>query len=142
MPRRQDPSSTSTATAAGNKARVRFIFEPDRSSPNGVTYSWLIHRTYKGKTKAADVVRAFWLPFAYQDAGNHFKSELKDLAQQSIWRMEEQIQHLRETFGLKNPLRRTVQTEATEIDNSLVVPIETTSHLGQTDLLDDFSHVL
>ena len=33
------------------KSRVRFIFEPDRSSPNGVTYSWLIHRTYKGKEK-------------------------------------------------------------------------------------------
>ncbi|NEQ55540.1 MAG: hypothetical protein F6K11_36400 [Leptolyngbya sp. SIO3F4] len=44
MPRRQNLSSSPKATAAGNKARVRFIFEPDRSSPNGITYSWLIHR--------------------------------------------------------------------------------------------------
>ncbi len=141
MPRRQDPSSTPTATAAGNKARVRFTFEPDRSSPNGMTYSWLIHRTYKGKTKAADAVRAFWLPFAYQDANNHSESELKDLAQQSIWRMEEQIQHLRETFGLKVPLRRTEPAEVTEID-PLAALTEETSRLNQTDLLDDFSDVL
>lgn len=98
MPRR--PSIPDPDKPASNKGRVRFIFEPDRSSPNGVTYSWLIHRTYKGKEKAATATRAFWLPFAYQDAGSHSEAELKDLAQQSIWRLEEQIQHLKEMFGI------------------------------------------
>lgn len=84
------------------KARVRFIFEPDRSSPNGITYAWLIHRTYKGKEKAATAARAFWLPFAYRDSGDYSETELKELAQQSIWRMEEQIQYLRESFGLES----------------------------------------
>jgi hypothetical protein len=40
------------------------------------------------------------LPFAYRDNGNYAEAELKELAQQSIWRLEEQIQHLQEAFGL------------------------------------------
>jgi hypothetical protein len=67
---------------------VRFIFEPDRTSPNGITYSWLIHDAYSGKEKAATVTRAFWLPFAYRHSGNYSEAELRDLAQQSIWQME------------------------------------------------------
>ncbi|MEM7796785.1 MAG: hypothetical protein AAF579_20305 [Cyanobacteria bacterium P01_C01_bin.118] len=80
-PRNDDPDRST-------KSRVRFIFEPDRSSPNGVTYSWLIHRTYKGKEKAATAARAFWLPFPYKDAGNHSEAELKELARQFIIWME------------------------------------------------------
>jgi hypothetical protein len=62
MPRKQNPSSTSASKGSGSKPRVRFIFEPDRTSPNGITYSWLIHGTYNGKEKAATATRAFWLP--------------------------------------------------------------------------------
>lgn len=101
MPRKPaKPSSEQESSGSQSKARVRFIFEPDRASPNGITYSWLIHKTYNGKEKAATAARAFWLPFAYQDAGNYSEAELRDLAQQSIWQMETQIQHLRESFGL------------------------------------------
>ena len=98
MPRR--PSASSSDGSSTNKPRVRFIFEPDRTSPNGITYSWLIHDAYGGKEKAATATRAFWLPFAYRHSGNYSEAELKDLAQQSIWQMEAQIQHLREEFGL------------------------------------------
>jgi hypothetical protein len=100
-PRNNSPASTDTDSAkSANKERVRFIFEPDRHSPNGITFSWLIHSTYGGKEKAATATRAFWLPFAYRDNGNYAEAELKELAQQSIWRLEEQIQHLQEAFGL------------------------------------------
>jgi hypothetical protein len=100
-PRNNSPASTDTDSAkSANKERVRFIFEPDRHSPNGITFSWLIHNTYGGKEKAATATRAFWLPFAYRDNGNYAEAELKELAQQSIWRLEEQIQHLQEAFGL------------------------------------------
>jgi len=98
MPRR--PSELPNDGSSENKPRVRFIFEPDRTSPNGITYSWLIHDTYNGKEKAATATRAFWLPFAYRHAGDYTEAELRDLAQQSIWQMEAQIQHLREEFGL------------------------------------------
>lgn len=83
------------------KVQVHFILEPDRASPDGITFSWLIHHTYNSKKTAATAVRAFWLPFACQESGNYSDAELRELAQQSIWRLEEQIQHLRETFGLE-----------------------------------------
>ncbi|MFG6094968.1 hypothetical protein SPB21_06945 [Leptothoe sp. ISB3NOV94-8A] len=123
------------------KSRVRFIFEPDRSSPNGVTYSWLIHRNYKGKEKAATAARAFWLPFAYKDTGKHSEAELKDLARQSIIRMEEQIQHLRETFGIEPPSNESDQPDFPAI-SPMAVPAGEISLLAQDDLLNDFSDVL
>ena len=61
---RQPQSSSPGKQTSKSKPRVRFIFEPDRTSPNGITYSWLIHDTYNGKEKAATATRAFWLPFA------------------------------------------------------------------------------
>jgi hypothetical protein len=142
MPRK--PSTDGTV----GKPRVRFIFEPDRTSPNGITYSWLIHDTYNGKEKAATATRAFWLPFAYRHAGNHSEGELRDLAQQSIWQMEAQIQHLREEFDLG--LARPSTTElvgAPDAENlqaepgsSLVQPVAVVAPAA--DLLDEFTDAL
>ena len=112
-PRSAVPALTETgSTKPVNKERVRFIFEPDRHSPNGITFSWLIHKTYGGKEKAATATRAFWLPFAYQDNGAYAEAELKELAQQSIWRLEEQIQHLREAFGLEASVRSAIASSS------------------------------
>jgi primosomal replication protein N len=92
---------------------VRFIFEPDRTSPNGITYSWLIHDAYSGKEKAATATRAFWLPFPYRHSGNYSEAELRDLAQQSIWQMEAQIQHLHEEFDLGMARSRSTEVVGT-----------------------------
>ena len=131
MANKQETQSSSGKAKSANKARVRFIFEPDRSSPNGVTFSWLLHKTYKGKEKAATATRAFWLPFAYRDSGDYSETELRELAQQSIWKMEEQIQHLREAFGLETSVRPvssapSVQIEALEGGNAAGTTIEAT----------------
>ena len=120
--KRETSSSSSGKAKSANKARVRFIFEPDRSSPNGVTFSWLLHKTYKGKEKAATATRAFWLPFAYRDSGDYSEAELRELAQQSIWKMAEQIQHLREAFGLETTARPVVSA----------APVQTTPLEGAT----------
>lgn len=147
MPRR--PSKLPTDGSSKNKPRVRFIFEPDRASPNGITYSWLIHDTYNGKEKAATATRAFWLPFAYRHSGNYSEAELRDLAQQSIWQMEAQIQHLREAFelGLARPdttelvgapEAEHLQTEAIS-ESSLIQPVTVAA---PADLLDEFTDAL
>ena len=104
------PRKPGRPPSENSKGRVRFIFEPDRTSPNGITYSWLLNKTYKGKEKAATATRAFWLPFAYRDSGDYSEAELRELAQQSIWKMEEQIQHLREAFGLETSTRPVAST--------------------------------
>jgi hypothetical protein len=135
---------------------VRFIFEPDRASPNGITYAWLIHKTYNGKEKAATAARAFWLPFAYQDAGNYSEAELRDLAQQSIWQMEAQIQHLRESFGLgtvptnadskEQAVAPGIASPSTEDMTPAVVPpvqAQSIKVISQDlDLLNEFADVL
>jgi hypothetical protein len=153
MVRRSTKPANTDLAPSGNKARVRFIFEPDRASPNGITYTWLIHKAYDGKEKAATATRAFWLPFAYRDKGDASEAELRELAQQSIWRMEEQIQHLRETFGLENTVRPSVadssgQAIAQELSAS-PSSTETASTWSasftaksETGLLNEFSEVL
>ena len=146
MPRR--PSASSSDGSSKNKPRVRFIFEPDRTSPNGITYFWLIHDTYNGKEKAATATRAFWLPFAYRHSGNYSEAELRDLAQQSIWQMEAQIQHLREEFELgtarSNPTELVGATDAetlqAESGSSLVQPV--TMAAPAADLMDEFTDAL
>ena len=136
MANKREPQSSSSGKAkSANKARVRFIFEPDRSSPNGVTFSWLLHKTYKGKEKAATATRAFWLPFAYRDSGDYSEAELRELAQQSIWKMEEQIQHLREAFGLETSARPvvsapSVHTASFEGGTATETTMETTTPLS------------
>ncbi|WP_035984284.1 hypothetical protein [Leptolyngbya sp. KIOST-1] len=128
---------------------MRFIFEPDRTTPNGITYSWLIHDTYNGKEKAATATRAFWLPFAYRHSGNYSEAELRDLAQQSIWQMEAQIQHLREEFELGlarpdtaelvgGPEAENLQTEMIR-GSALVQPVTVAA---PADLLDEFTDAL
>ncbi len=143
-------------TESGNKSRVRFIFEPDRTSPNGITYSWLIHGTYKGKEKAATAARAFWLPFAYEASGDYSEAELRDLAQQSIWQMEAQIQHLREKFGIgvggsslaNETLVTSDSVSIIATEGTVQVPptlaSDQTGQIGnqEADLLDEFADVL
>ena len=148
MPRRPRESTDAQPVNPGNKPRVRFIFEPDRTSPNGITYFWLIHDTYNGKGKAATATRAFWLPFAYRHSGNYSEAELRDLAQQSIWQMEAQIQHLREEFdlGLARPNTNELvgapnaENLSAEADTVLVQPV--TISAPAADLLDEFTDAL
>ncbi len=146
MPRR--PSKLPTDGSSTNKPRVRFIFEPDRTSPHGITYSWLIHDTYNGKEKAATATRTFWLPFAYRHSGNYSEAELRDLAQQSISQMEAQIQHLREEFDLG--MARAASTELVGTPDAENLPAETdtapvepvTVSTPAADLLDEFIDAL
>lgn len=135
MPR--PPKKTTDATPKyTSKERVRFIFEPDRNSPNGMTYSWLIHTTYDGKEKAASATRSFWMPFAARDSGKYSEAELQEVAQQCIWRLEEQIQFLRENFGVDTPNRQGIAPlpPATTASSSATNSTESESTAkGQTD---------
>lgn len=156
MGKKDGSQSSSEFTKPANKERVRFIFEPDRHSPNGVTFTWLIHKTYNGKEKAAIATRAFWLPFAYRDSGNSSEAELRELAQQSIWKLEEQIQYLRESFGLEAtprpiapaPSSQVAQAEVSALTKTTPEPSENQAVLeglnlnANQELLDEFSEVL
>ncbi len=102
MPRRPADKSQ---LSPNSKERVRFTFEPDRNSPNGILLSWILHKAYDGKEKMMAAGRSFWLPFAYQASGKYSKAELRAVANESIWRLEEQIRFLRENFEIEAPSR-------------------------------------
>ena len=99
-------------------------------------------------------VNAGWLKFAYEATGEYSEDELKELAQQSIWQMEAQIQHLREKFGLgvgpaslaTEPLVSSGSVAAAE-DSQSVAPAVAPPQTGtvvptDADLLDEFADVL
>ena len=143
------PKPKPVSAESDSKKRVRFIFEPDRSSPNGITFHWLIHSVYGGKKKAASATRAFWLPFAYRDSGSYSDAELKELAQQSIWQMEEQIQHLREAFALDAPGRTNTPAAQPPIlisqppsNNAVDSSISISPSVSDRAILEDFSDAL
>jgi hypothetical protein len=103
---------------------------------------------YSGKEKAATATRAFWLPFAYRHSGDYSEVELRDLAQQSIWQMEAQIQHLREEFDLG--MARSGSTELVGTPDAENLQAESGSSLVQpvivvapaADLLNEFTDAL
>lgn len=102
MPRRPADKSQ---LSPNSKERVRFTFEPDRNSPNGVLLNWILHKAYDGKEKMMAAGRSFWLPFAYQASGKYSKAEVRAVANEAIWRLEEQIRFLRENFDIEAPNR-------------------------------------
>ncbi|MGF1499283.1 MAG: hypothetical protein ACFB8W_21020 [Elainellaceae cyanobacterium] len=84
--------------------RDRFVFQPVRSSRDGIVFHWLVHTTKGGKEKTAAAAHAYWMPFVFRDSGFYTEAELRGLAQQSIWELEEHIQYIRESFGLTLPV--------------------------------------
>jgi hypothetical protein len=111
MPRRPVDKSQ---LSPNSKERVRFTFEPDRNSPNGILLTWILHKARDGKEKMMSAGRSFWLPFAYQASGKYSKAEVRAVANEAIWRLEEQIRFLRENFEIEAPNR----TPATPVSQS------------------------
>lgn len=99
---------------SSQERRVRFTFEPRCNTGNGFVFEWLIHKAFDGKEKVGLATRSFWLPYACRDKGNYSEAELRELAQQSIWRLEEQIQSLRESFGVKDVSQRIAAPPVTQ----------------------------
>lgn len=103
--------------------RVRFTFEPRGNTAHGMVFEWIIHTAFDGKAKVGLAVKAFWLPFACRSKAKHSEAELREIAQQSIRHLEDQIQLIRESFGIEAPRSLSVPvssskeptTEATKI---------------------------
>jgi hypothetical protein len=81
--------------------RVRFTFEPRGNTAHGLVFEWIIHKAFDGKAKVGLAVKAFWLPFACRGRAEYSEAELREIAQQSIHHLEDQIQLIRESFGIE-----------------------------------------
>ncbi|MEO0373361.1 MAG: hypothetical protein AAF329_01800 [Cyanobacteria bacterium P01_A01_bin.17] len=102
MARKRSPDSTS------DRQRIQFAYNADRDTRIGEVFQYLLKSdklpTRKGKHKGLDAISAFWQAFAYKE-----KEELSDeakvaIAQESIDTLFQQIDLIRETFGIEAPI--------------------------------------
>ena len=94
--------------------RVRFTFEPRGNTAHGLVFEWIIHKAFDGKAKVGLAVKAFWLPFACRSKAEHSEADLREIAQQSIRHLEDQIQLIRESFGIEVPRSLSVPMPASK----------------------------
>jgi hypothetical protein len=82
---------------------IKFRFRPLLSTPDGILLDYLKKQetsiiSHEMMLKA---LRAFWLPDAYQHCGKKKRQELKKLAQNMIFVLEEQANYLRTVFDIE-----------------------------------------
>ncbi|MEM8501857.1 MAG: hypothetical protein AAF716_01735 [Cyanobacteria bacterium P01_D01_bin.1] len=102
MARKRSPDSTS------DRQRIQFAYNADRDTPIGETFKYLLKSdklpSRKGKHKGLDAISAFWQPFAFQEKDGVSDEEKKAITQASIETLSQQIDLIRETFGIEAPI--------------------------------------
>lgn len=87
----------------------RFRAQPSVTSPDGILLSYLNDQLPSVKSEMIlKAIRAYWLAEAYQACNKKRGQELKKLAQQMIFSLEQQITYLRVVFDL--PAATSLQT--------------------------------
>lgn len=78
----------------------RFRLQPLKSAPDEVLLRYLKEQGKSGNDLLLKAVRAFWMPFAYQNCGGKHEQDLKLLAANMVNVLEEHANYLRTTFNL------------------------------------------
>ncbi len=95
----------------------RWRSQPSATSPDGILLSYLNDQLPSVKSEMIlKALRAYWLAQAYQASNKKRGQELKKLAQQMIFSLEEQITQLRVVFNL--PAATLLQTSPTVLASS------------------------
>jgi hypothetical protein len=85
---------------------IKFRFQPMAKSPDGILLEYLKNHLNSASITQELVLkalRAYWLVDAYQHSGAK-KAELKRLAQNTIFALEEHANYLRTVYGLARPV--------------------------------------
>ena len=118
MARPRSPHSTS------DRQRIQFAYNADRDTPIGETFKYLLKSdklpSRKGKHKGLDAIAAFWQPFAYQEKEGLSDEEKRAIAQESIDTLSQQIDLIRETFGIEAPVTVTANPAQLQQEMRLV----------------------
>jgi hypothetical protein len=109
----------------------RFRAQPSVTSPDGILLSYLNDQLPSVKSEMIlKAIRAYWLAEAYQACNKKRGQELKKLAQQMIFSLEQQITYLRVVFNL--PAATSMQTLPI-VSASSCVDREPLSELGEEE---------
>ena len=83
---------------------IKFRFQPLRSSPDGILLDYIKNRQELDSISNEMVLkalRAYWLADAYQNCGAKKGQQLKKLAINMIFALEEHANYLRTVFGIE-----------------------------------------
>ncbi|MEL6491562.1 MAG: hypothetical protein ABG776_18485 [Cyanobacteria bacterium J06555_13] len=118
MARKRSPNSTS------DRQRIQFAYNADRDSRIGEVFQYLLKSdklpSRKGKHKGLDAISAFWQAFAYKEKEGVSDEEKIAIAQESIDTLSQQIDLIRETFGIEAPQLPTANPAQLQQDMRLV----------------------
>ena len=115
MARKRSPNSTS------DRQRIQFAYNADRDTRIGEVFKYLLKSdkvpSRKGKHKGLDAIAAFWQAFAYKEKEGVSEEEKMAIAQESIESLSQQIDLIRETFGIEPPV--TVTTDPAQLKQEM-----------------------
>ncbi len=82
--------------------RVKWTYQTDRSTTDGVVFAWLLAQSPRrsGKERANEAVRAFYSAFAYRDLPEAPTTLAREMAVQALWVLVGRLFSLAETFDL------------------------------------------
>ncbi|WP_121969200.1 hypothetical protein [Leptolyngbya sp. BC1307] len=102
MPRKRSPDSTS------DRQRIQFAYNADCDTRIGEVFQYLLKSdklpSRKGKHKGLDAMTAYWQAFACQENDALSDEEKGAIARESIEALSQQIDLIRETFGIEAPV--------------------------------------
>lgn len=99
---------------------ITFRFQPMPSTPDGILLDYLKQQVKPVRSEMVlKALRAYWLAQAYQCCGGKRGQELKKLAINMIFALEEQANHLRVVFGLERPAYQSLSVPMVHMQASI-----------------------
>ncbi|MGB3296478.1 MAG: hypothetical protein WBB01_26120 [Phormidesmis sp.] len=113
MPRKRSLDSTS------DRQRIQFAYNADCDTRIGEVFQYLLKSdklpSRKGKHKGLDAMTAYWQAFACQENDSLSEGEKQAIALESIEALSQQIDLIRQTYGIESPAVADATINSTEI---------------------------
>ena len=117
MPRKRSPDSTS------DRQRIQFAYNADCDTRIGEVFQYLLKSdklpSRKGKHKGLDAMTAFWQPFACQENDGLSDEEKQAIALESIEALSQQIDLIRQTYGIEPPAAANATIDPTQLKQEM-----------------------
>ena len=96
------PTQLETPLSEPQSQRVKWTYQTDRATTDGVVFAWLLNQGNRrsGKEMANEAVKAFYGAFAYRALPEAPVALAREVASQALWLLVGRMLLLAETFDL------------------------------------------
>jgi hypothetical protein len=96
------PTQPETPLSEPQSQRVKWTYQTDRTTTDGVVFAWLLEQGNRrsGKERANEAVKAFYSAFAYRDLPGTPAALAREIAIQALWALVGRILSLAAAFDL------------------------------------------